>query len=105
MGRGKNSSMLIRALSLCSLTLVACGGSNGQAAPAGDATAMQAQPSASPAGATASAAGTKASAGATATPTTAASAGASATPTTSAGVGGTTNTGDVQNLGAAGATA
>jgi poly(3-hydroxybutyrate) depolymerase len=107
MGRGLKSSLLIQALSLCSLTLVACGGGaagTGQAAPVGGATATQTQPAATAAGTTAAAAGSTASATATTTP---AAAGATATPGTSAaaGAGAATTTGDVTNVGAAGATA
>ena len=114
MGRGLKSSLLIQALSLCSLSLIACGG-NGQATPAGaaDATGTPTQSAdAAGTGAAAVAAGANAtskSAGASGTATTPASgaSGASATPSTSAaaGVGGAVNTGDVMNTGAAGATA
>lgn len=113
MGRGLMSSLLLQAFGLCSLSLVACGGGDGdgQAAPV-DPTAMQTQPAASGGNApAATAAGTNAqasSAGASASTPVAGAAGASATPGSSAaaaGAGGAVNTGDVVNTGAAGSTA
>ena len=110
MGRGLKSSLLRQALSLCSLSVVACSGGEsgpGQPAPTGEATAMQAQPSAA-AGAGAAdmqAAVSGAGAGTSATPATTSGASGAAAPVAAAGAAGASQTGDVMDPGAAGGAA